>query len=266
MEYKTAWAADLQDLPAFFAKAKTRRTLNERQSIEALEQLYGYMTFNNNRYGILSNWTCTWALCVETIDRKTLEYAGPFMLPASATTFSMLKVFVGIVLLAEFDWSYASPTPNPPSPTRFFSSTRTGHEEQRKAVQLAGNYESMPIGGLYPLLPLDFRLCDFAYSLAHSSEVGCIVPTHLHRDVLNKPYLATVCKVVDAIHRPAASDSLKTEAGMYAALQRLQGDVIPKVYGYYQVWGILHLLTLEPVGNALQEGSNITSTLRRKMK
>jgi tRNA A-37 threonylcarbamoyl transferase component Bud32 len=53
---------------------------------------------------------------------------------------------------------------------------------------------------------------------------------------------------------------------MYAALRDLQGDAIPKLYGYYGVWGILHILALEPVGHAISEDRVITTTLRDKIK
>jgi len=62
------------------------------------------MTFNNNKYGALSNWTRAWFLRrVETDGRKTLEYAGPIELQGSASSLSMLKALVGLVLLSQDD-------------------------------------------------------------------------------------------------------------------------------------------------------------------
>lgn len=34
----------------------TRDDTLSKQSLEALQQIYGYMTFNDNRFGILTNW------------------------------------------------------------------------------------------------------------------------------------------------------------------------------------------------------------------
>jgi hypothetical protein len=120
--------ADLKDLPAFFAKPKTKRNMNERQSIEALEQLYGYMTFNNNKHGILTNWTRAWCLRrIETDNGKTLQYAGPFELDGSASSPSMLKIWVGMVMLAENDWSYTSPTVSPAPLDCPFGTTNACH-------------------------------------------------------------------------------------------------------------------------------------------
>jgi tRNA A-37 threonylcarbamoyl transferase component Bud32 len=75
-----------------------------------------------------------------------------------------------------------------------------------------------------------------------------------------------MCKIADVIHTPDARIALQDEAKMYAALRSLQGTVIPKLYGYYEVWGILHMLALEPVGKVISEDRVITTTLRGKMK
>ena len=42
--------------------------------------------------------------------------------------------------------------------------------------------------------------------------------------------------------------------------------MIPTLYGFYQIWGILHLLALEPVGDAIGEDEPIDETLREKMR
>ncbi|KIL69145.1 hypothetical protein M378DRAFT_7858 [Amanita muscaria Koide BX008] len=47
VEYKTKWAAPLEDLPAYFQR-KAHKIVRERQSIDAVFQPYGYMTLNEN--------------------------------------------------------------------------------------------------------------------------------------------------------------------------------------------------------------------------
>jgi hypothetical protein len=217
------------------------------------------MTFNSNKFGILTNWTRAWFLSrVETDACKTLEYAGPIELSGSPGMMSMLKAFVGMVLLAEKDWFYAAPTPDSPPPARFFGPSKTALQAQQRAILAAGDYEVAPIRGSYPLLTLDFHLCDFELS------TGRVVRTKLLRS--NKAPLEVMCKVADAIHSPNARTALEDESRMYAALQSLQGAVIPTLYGYYEVWGILHMLALEPVGDAISENRVISKTLRNKMK
>jgi hypothetical protein len=196
---------------------KQRRNRREKQSIEALEQLYGYMTFNNNKYGILTNWTRAWCLRrMEADGRKTLECAGPFELGGPAQSPSMLKVFVGVVLLAQREWFYASPTHCPPPPGRFFTPARASRKAQRNAF---ADYDSSAFNGKYQCLDLDFRLCDFQLSSARRSALGSVVFTHLHQESLGKPSLSVICKIVDVIHRPESSTALSSEAQAYASLQ-----------------------------------------------
>lgn len=252
----------LQDLCKTFAK-KMFRTRDEKQSLDAVEQIYGYMTFNNLRYGILTNWTNTWAMRrVEMDGRKTLQCAGPFTVASQP---SILKVFVGMVLLAEKDWFYSSPTPNFPPLSRFFTLSKSALKEQKKAICLARTYRAKPGKKTYRLLPLDFCLCDFILSSARPTENGCIVRTELRRESLDKLPLSVICKIVDALRYPTPSLMLQAEANSYAALHSLQGVAIPRVYGFYSVWGILHVLALQPVGESIQS-HQLTPPLRQKMK
>jgi hypothetical protein len=43
-------------------------------------------------------------------------------------------------------------------------------------------------------------------------------------------------------------------------------DLGPTLYGYYEVWGILRLLAMQPVGDVILEDEEIDRTLRAKMK
>ena len=52
VEYKTWWEADLEHIVATSANGNTL----SQDSLHALEQIYGYMTFNNNTFSILTNW------------------------------------------------------------------------------------------------------------------------------------------------------------------------------------------------------------------
>ena len=114
----------------------TRSDTLSKQSLHALQQIYGYMTFNDNKFGILTNWQRALFLRrAETSDRKTLEYYlveldGPI---------SMLKLWVGMVSLAENDWSYASPTISSAPPDQTF-----GTSARKAAVGNAEEYHAPP--------------------------------------------------------------------------------------------------------------------------
>lgn len=267
MEYKCWWVADLVDLPAAFEG--TRGGILSRQSLESLEQIYGYMTVNNNRFGILTNWQRAWFLRrAETDHRKILEYFVVELDGSQASSnppISMLKAWVGMVLLAENDWLYVSPTSAPP-PARNFGDT-TAWRERMLAVRNVEEYQSFPVNGEYRCLPLDFRLCIFDLSSARRGANGCITNVQfLQSSGLHHHQFPLVCKVVDVLRYPDTKEMLRGEMLAYAALQTLQGQVIPKLHGYYEVWGILHILALQPVGDAIPEDESIDVILRKKMK
>ena len=256
-EFKPEWVAPLLDLPRVFLKDDRFRTPAERQSIDALEQAYGYMTFNNNRYGLLSNWTRTWFLRrKETDGRKTLEYAGPI------EPNGLLKAVVGLVLLSQNDWFYSSPTLSI-SPPHSFGDTRTGQKDQKKALCTAHNYNDSPEDGTYHCRDLDFHLCHFQLSTTRHSGIGSLVHAEFLRESGNPP-LMVICKVIDIIRH--GDEMLQPELQAYAALYRLQDHFIPRVYGFYNIWGILSVLALEPVGEAVSEHLKITPELRNLMK
>src|SRR5580704_3715715 len=131
IEYKPDWVADLVDIPSFFDQSPESRDRNAKQSIEALEQTYGYATFNDNKYCVLSNWKRAWFFRrAEVRGRKTLHYAKVEL--NSPLGSSMLKAFVGMVLLARHDWFHSSPTPCTPPPSRHLSTGKDGQKAQER--------------------------------------------------------------------------------------------------------------------------------------
>jgi hypothetical protein len=221
------------------------------------------MTFNNNKFGILTNWRRALFLRrADTSDRKTLEFY-PVELDEPNPPISMLKAWVGMVLLAEDDWFYASPTPSSAPPGRNFGTSKPAWEQRNKAAE---EYTMHPVGGKYQCIPLDFRLCRFDLSSARNRAIGCVVNGRLISVSVGKSDLRVVFKVVDKLRYPDAASTLEDEASAYASLEDLQGKVIPKLYGFYEVWGILRLLALEPVGDAISQDGYIDQTLLGKMQ
>lgn len=248
VEYKAWWAADLVNPIAAFHSTEND-TLSE-QSVHALQQTYGYMAFNNNKFGILTNWKHALFLRrAETPDRKTLEYYL-VELNRAGQPISMLKVFVGMVLLAEDDWFYPCPTLFPAPLNLSFGTSPAAWKNRRAAVAVAGGYSMQPVNGAYQRRPIDFHLCCLDPRSARPRVDGCVVTATLLSQSAGFPDLNVVCKIADALHSADAASSLNDEACTYAALQDLQGKVIPTLHGFYEVWGILQFLALEPVGNA----------------
>ncbi|KAF9514178.1 hypothetical protein BS47DRAFT_1485282 [Hydnum rufescens UP504] len=263
VEYKPWWIANLENLPAAFENPGA--SIHSRQSLDALEQVYGYMTFNDNKFGILSNWHHAWFLRrVETSHCKTLEYFH-VELGGLNPPVSMLKAWVGLVLLADGDWFYSSPTPMRFPPARYFANNAEGWKDRKKAIRTAGDYHAPLVDGTYECLELDFQLCHFDTSTSRDGP-GCVMNVRLPQPNPGGRDLHAVCKIVDVLHDPDAGDLLRDEADAYAALQPLQGSVIPTFYGFYEVWGILRLLALEPVGEAIPEDEEIDETLWNEMR
>jgi hypothetical protein len=119
--------------------------------------------------------------------------------------------------------------------------------QQKKAITSAGYHD--------PCLDLDFQLCDFQVSTAPFSSGLCSA----YEFALDKAPLASMCKVVDIARNSHGRSILEDEAQVYAALHQLQGEVVPKLYGCHNVWGILHVLALEPMGVAIPNDTVISA-------
>jgi len=155
-----------------------------------------------------------------------------------------------------------NPLPSP-LPLQFKTRLLPGRNGLREAV---GDAQELSVDGDYQCLPLDFYLCRFDLSSARHGENGFhVVKARLLASSVRKHDLQVVCKIVDVLRYPDAVEYLDDEAHTYAALQHLQGEVVPTLYGFYEVWGILRFLALEPVGNAIPE-EEIDVILRKKMK
>lgn len=138
--------------------------------------------------------------------------------------------------------------------------------ERMQAICKVEEYQSRPVNGQYECLSLDFRLCIFDLSSARRGANGSIVNTQLLQSSSPYAHLSVVCKVGDILHYPATKALLKGEMLAYAVLQALQGQVIPVFHGFYEVWGILHILALQFFGDAIPEDTSIDTILRKKMK
>ena len=274
VEYKTKWVAPLEDLPAHFQCRAQKIPRQAQQSIDAVFQLYGYMTFNENRYGILSNLEWAWFFQqVETPDGqgKTLQCYGPIGLHSGHSP-SMLKAFVGTILLAETassTWFHNSPSSGKVPPSRYFGTSPTAIHNRDAAIADAQSYRSVVMAGSYEVLPLDPRLCYFHRSFVrHAPQRGCTLKATLAgvKRLRAGGNLDVFCKIVDLFQRGDALEALDMEVRNYATLQDLQGKVIPRVHGYYDIWGLLRLLALEDVGTAIPEDGPIDTWTRRLMK
>ena len=143
------------------------------------------MTFNEIKYGICSNIQYAWFFQrVETADGevKTLQYYGPININVgSVQSPSMLKAFVGIILLAEISSTWFHTSASAP-PGRYFGVSQTATRIRDAAIARAHSYHSTLVDGSYQVLPLDPRLCHFhRTSVRHAPRRGCTVRATLVR-------------------------------------------------------------------------------------
>ncbi|PPQ97034.1 hypothetical protein CVT26_001292 [Gymnopilus dilepis] len=241
VEYKPWWEANLSDIPSTFADSSSDK-LSE-QSLEALHQVYGYMTLNNNRYGILTNWKEALFLRRTETSEKTLDYYHVKLDRPLAvdSPISMLKAWVGITLLAEVDW-FCAP------------------------ASIPEHGLGSPGIGKYQCLDLDYRLCLFDLSSVHRGKHGNVLETQILMPGRRQSEISVRCKVVDTSRYPFEAETLENEVDIYASLQNFQGLVTPKFRGYYCILGFLKILALQPVGVPIPRDASISEALRMKMK
>ena len=261
------WSASLENLIENFRKFECSQRLPATVNRGAATTVWLY----DNKYGILTNWDRSWFFQrLETADSrgKTLHCYRPVALNANSGP-SVLKAFVGIILLAdaEANWFHTSPTIwNSPRNRHFSTSTPSGPKDRDRAVLRAGSYHPTVVNGSYPIVELDPRLCRFERSFVrHTPQWGFTVRATLLRGG-NTTDLEVFCKITDLAQRGDSLGMLDTEMQNYAILQHLQGQVIPRVHGYYNIWGLLRVLVLEDVGTAIPAVGLINATTRRRMR
>ena len=160
---------------------------------------------------------------------------------------------------------YASPTLSPAPPGRNFGTSTAAWRERKRTVDDAETYDMQPANGAYQCFAIDFRFCRFNLGSARRGVNGCVVTARFLAPFVGDCDLEVVCKIVDVLRYPDAANPLNDEARAYAALQDLQGEVIPTLHGFYKIWRILRFLALEHVGNTISEQEQIDQTLRTKM-
>ncbi|KAJ3162928.1 hypothetical protein HDU88_006568 [Geranomyces variabilis] len=109
VEVKTDWA--FPQLGCIVAEWPAAQRNPKSKLARVIHQVYGYMTFNHLRYGVLTNYEKTWFLRrVDVPQGGQLEISDPF---AYSSTSTLFQAWVTITLLAENNWFYSSPTTSP---------------------------------------------------------------------------------------------------------------------------------------------------------
>jgi len=224
------------------------------------------MMFNDNDYAVLNNLTHSWFFCRICAEGGRILQCACVKLNGSPI--SMLKAFVSIVLLAEKNLSLASPAMSLiPSNLYFSGNSNKAKQEHQEAITASHNYEMLPIDGTYLCLPINIRLCQWIQPSIHHSKKGrCVARAKFPLNCKDQMEITVICKLIDVFRNVNSIEWLDSKAQTYANLITLQGQVIPHIHGYYDLWGIVKFLMLQDVGVALSEGEAIPNDLCQQMK
>jgi len=221
-EWKTPWAIALDEIMESYR--------NSDKVQNAINQLYGYMTFNYTRYGVLSNWAHTWFFRrgrPNDDQGGVLQAYGPVSWETRGRS-SLLNCYCAIITASYRggDWLYASPTSSP-GPRGY-------------------NYLQ-----LKPFTPFP-----------NGSSTECnIVFTRIEargrRSVILRGKLANhnglVFKAYDVTKSNDAQREYENEYKAYEILEKLQGSAIPQYYGRGELWGILRIIVMDYVGKEVDD-------------
>jgi hypothetical protein len=153
---------DLKDVVAFIG---TRNLTLRPNSWHALQQIYGYMTFNNTRYGILTNWERALFLRRTKVDgRNTLDVYS--VEPDWRSTYLDAESVGRDGIARRGRLVYATPTLSSAPPNRTFGTSTTAPASLRRAIDNAQRYRMQPVNGTYKDRTLDFRHYHFDLSTA----------------------------------------------------------------------------------------------------
>ncbi|KAJ3157561.1 hypothetical protein HDU86_003213 [Geranomyces michiganensis] len=223
IEVKTDWAFPqrnpiLADWPAARSQSTSKLT-------RAIQQLYGYMTFNHLRYGVLTTYNQTWFF-----RRVDVPVGGGLEVTDAVphtNAEALVTAYVTVALLAESSWFYASPTTSP-APVQRFPSARA----------------PTPISDPYILRSVDTAAIRVEKGIDRS-RVGVVVRGTCFG-------LPVIMKIVDASKEQWAVDELDSEVAAYRDLQALSGTFLPQVIAYVEIWDMLRVMVLEDCGNNLR--------------
>ncbi|KAI8995148.1 hypothetical protein BC832DRAFT_568746 [Gaertneriomyces semiglobifer] len=224
VEYKTPWGfKKVNDLATAYQMARPTSSLRK-----AVDQTYGYITFNDHRFGVLSTYEHTYILRRKFSDEGgCLQVAGPISRTQTAP-FTLLEAYTSLLLLCMTDGFCISPTSSPypsvagtPVPSRPSTLTRS-----------------------YQLEDLEIAAISFKKG-RDRSRVGAVFEATFNG-------YAVICKLLDASKNMDLAAELNDEVGQYRNLEALQGKSIPQFLAYLRLWNMLHILVVEDCGISVQ--------------
>ncbi|KAI3639240.1 hypothetical protein MIR68_002770 [Amoeboaphelidium protococcarum] len=228
IELKTPWSFESLDelIPMYeqeYIKLEAKKVesyhsaenIKRGKTIRAVEQIYGYMTLNCHRYGVLTTFNET------VFFRKTEapQQEGHSVLECSPVVkCSQIKPYTLIAA-----WIYLLSLIERPGDQCMFTPPRTSTTLLK-----------------YTPLPLDDE-CHWTNIISRGNIGVVAVGNFASKE-------GVVFKTADLSKWPDALDAFNHEVEVYKALESLQGSVIPKFIAYGTLQGAMQVIVLENVG------------------
>ncbi|KAF3924890.1 hypothetical protein ABW21_db0206463 [Orbilia brochopaga] len=234
IEFKTPWALELPDN---LAEAYNRYKTDPGNKItKSVQQLYGYMSWNDVQVGVLSIYTSTFFF--QRDEEDGLRVSRKF----EHTDREARSVVVALLYVCHFaateGYYYFSPVTGAPPGTYVMDFDSEGSMIYRGAWSRG---LTIPWGDMQILL--DNRL---------SQNYATVVTADLRHKNFRKPSNAVyekivICKIYD-LTSPTSAAQAHNEIQMYMNLEHLQGERIPKLYAAGTHCGILQIMVMEKCG------------------
>ncbi|KAF3905100.1 hypothetical protein ABW21_db0200947 [Orbilia brochopaga] len=257
IEAKTPWALPTDpelDLPRYYNQHSGD---SERDPvIKALHQIYGYMTLNSLKYGILTNGDTTFVFrrvfkkqgVVDTGHGGVLE-CSPTISVLGRGLESPVAAYAFVAALSYQDeWFHHSLADDFDAPPTEF-----------ELDQVEDILAPLPTKTLFTTTK------GFKFQIGRALSAG-VASTMIGQIVYRKAFLCDcIIKTYDLANKEAEA-MFEHECGIYDALSHLQGHKIPRLYIKGKLMGLIGMLTLEDCGETLQEGVNKAEAKKALLK
>ena len=231
VEAKPWWSFEIVDDVVGQYKIDTEHSsTQDSKLVKALQQIYGYMSYNYMRYGILTTYKCTYFL--RRKGESTLCISKPNLIGPG-----ILKCWLFVLFQAFQEGFYSSPTGNP-SLVPIVYQKGPLHTEKKKH-----KYNLIPIKSSQILLA---DLLERKPGGVSKGRCGSVISGSINGKENIK------FKILDSFNNPKALEICYREIEIYLCLESLQGNMIPMFYGFFNLHGFL-ILALEDCGNPVTQ-------------
>lgn len=241
IEVKPWWSFECIDDIVVQYHEDIEKEAKDTKVVKALQQLYGYMSYNYMRYGILTTYKSTYFL--RRMGNSTLTISKP--IPLSGGKLHILQYWLFVLCKSHQEGFYSSPAGNP-FDTIFYTGGKPFQQKLKPIVFKSGMYQNKKYN-LVDIQNSQIKFADLTERKYGSLSRGCCGAV-ISGSILNNDDIKF--KTIDSFNNAGAMEICLKEISVYEMLESLQGSLIPFFYGFYNLHGIL-IMALEDCGSPL---------------